>query len=115
MIRNLHLNVTNILRSIMFVLAAASLISLPNSANASEARAPLGVSVTVVRPCSVHASPAGSHASVRLSCAAATRGSHVLVGNGASSGRLALPTGQVRVTNAAVPGADAGRLVTLNF
>jgi|SRR5688572_25036393 len=105
-----------LLRIAIFVLAAAALVSIPGAAKASGTNATLGVSVTVVRPCAVQASPAGSHASVRLSCAAATGGSRVLVGNTPTAGRLAPPTGEVQVAQPSAPGADGGlRVVTLNF
>ncbi len=96
----------------------ASLIAASGTASASGANATLGVSVTVVRPCSVEARPNGNNAaSVRLSCAAATRGSQILVGSGQADGRLTAPNGEVQVTKTpASPGADAGvRVVTLNF
>ncbi len=103
-----------LLRIAIVVLAAASLVSIPGVAKASGANATLGVSVTVVRPCAVQASPAGSHSSVRLSCAAATGGSRVLVGNTQTAGRLAPPTGEVQVAQPSAAGGGV-RVVTLNF
>ena len=99
------------------VLIAAGVAALAGSqVVAASDSTTLSVSVTVLRACSIRADAVDARSTnIHLACASSTKGTHVLLGTSQAQGRLVAPTGDVRVTEATMPGNSGVRVITVNF